>query len=151
MTSRIHAPRTRCPGCNEEVYMEELVEGMCPLCGFSVDDLAEGGESGEIIDRSDLAMLMAQYFFFKKLDRLGASPGQIMHVITKLGEAGRRESDFSLELPVGMLDRIRLKRCEKCGGFFFRTGKKMVKGDLMRPGLFISFFCRRCTLNTNVQ
>ncbi|MDT8357261.1 MAG: hypothetical protein RQ758_02015 [Methanomicrobiaceae archaeon] len=146
MTSRIHAPRTRCPGCQEEVYIEELVEGRCPLCGFSVDEIAEEGFSGEVIDRSDIAMLMAQYFFFKKLDRLGAGPGQILQVITSLLEAGEKESIFSLEIPVGRFEGFSPKRCNKCGRLFFRRGKKMVTGDLERPDLSISYLCRRCML-----
>ena len=151
MTSRIHAPRTWCPGCHEEVYLEELVEGRCPLCGFSVDDLVEGGEPGELIDHPVLVKLMAQYFFFKKLDQLGASPGNILEVITAFGETEGKESNFSLEVPVGRLDFLAPKRCAGCGRIFFRTGKKTIRGDLMHPGLTIASFCRRCALNMNVR
>ena len=146
MTSRIHAPRTRCPGCQEEVYLEELVEGRCPLCGISVDEIAEEGSFGDGIDRSDIALLMAQYFFFRKLDRLGAGPGQILQVITSLPEPGEGEGSFSLEIPVGRFEVFFPKRCNECGRLFFRTGKKMVTGDLEHPDLSIFFVCRRCTL-----
>ena len=33
MAPRINARHITCPGCQEEVFMEELVGGRCPLCG----------------------------------------------------------------------------------------------------------------------
>ena len=67
MTSRMHAPHTTCPGCQEEVFLDELVGGKCPLCGCSLEDFDESiGEYEGILDRSDLSWLIFNYFVFKK-------------------------------------------------------------------------------------
>ena len=41
MTSRMQSPHTTCPGCQEEVFLDELVGGKCPLCGCSLEDFDE--------------------------------------------------------------------------------------------------------------
>ena len=75
MTSRTHAAHTTCPGCQEEVYLDELVKGRCPLCGCTLEDLEEvESEVDELLDRGDFSWLIFNYFLFKQFTDLGASP-----------------------------------------------------------------------------
>ena len=87
MTSRMHAPHTTCPGCQEEVFLDELVGGKCPLCGCSLEDFEESiGEYDGILDRSDLSWLIFNYFVFKKFVDLGVPPSQIMDFLSSYEE-----------------------------------------------------------------
>jgi hypothetical protein len=55
----MQSPHTTCPGCQEEVFLDELVAGKCPLCGCSLEDFDETfGEYERILDRSDLSWLI---------------------------------------------------------------------------------------------
>ena len=82
MTSRMQSPHTTCPGCQEEVFLDELVGGKCPLCGCSLEEFDESfGEYEGILDRSDLSWLIFNYFVFKKFVDLGVPPHQIMEFV----------------------------------------------------------------------
>ncbi|HPA08569.1 MAG TPA: hypothetical protein PLW73_08805, partial [Methanoregulaceae archaeon] len=82
MTSRMHAPHTTCPGCREEVYLEELVKGRCPLCGCEFEEFdTQDTEIEDYVDRSDLPWLVFNYFLFKRFLEIGASPVQIMQFV----------------------------------------------------------------------
>ena len=114
MTSRMHAPHTTCPGCQEEVFLDELVGGKCPLCGCSLEDFEESiGEYDGILDRSDLSWLIFNYFVFKKFVDLGVPPSQIMEFVSSYEQNADKpaeewtKTEFSLELPMGTFDRIR--------------------------------------------
>ena len=75
MTSRMQSPHTTCPGCQEEVFLDELVGGKCPLCGCSLEDFDEAfGEYEGILDRPNLSWLIFNYFVFKKFVDLGVPP-----------------------------------------------------------------------------
>ena len=92
MTSRMQSPHTTCPGCQEEVFLDELVGGKCPLCGCSLEEFDESfGEYEGILDRSDLSWLIFNYFVFKKFVDLGVPPHQIMEFVAAY-EAERREA-----------------------------------------------------------
>ena len=83
----MHAPHTTCPGCQEEVFLDELVGGKCPLCGCSLEEFEESiGEYEGILDRSDLSWLIFNYFVFKKFVDLGVPPSQIMDFISSYEE-----------------------------------------------------------------
>jgi hypothetical protein len=158
MTSRIHAPHTTCPSCKEEVYLDELVGGRCPLCGCSLENGEEvDSEFDELIGRSDLSWMVFHYFFFRKLDRLGAHPVQIMHLISRYeeqitsGEAATRDIPFDLEISMRLLDIIRPKRCSVCGKLFLRSGKKYVSGLLRSPSQIVRFTCRACSKTSGAQ
>jgi len=151
MTSRMHAPHTTCPGCQEEVFLDELVGGKCPLCGCSLEDFEESiGEYDGILDRSDLSWLIFNYFVFKKFVDLGVPPTQIMDLITgyeQNADKPREEwikSDFSLELPMRISDAIRPKKCAKCNRFFLRGGRKEIRGDMRSTRIDIRYICDRC-------
>lgn len=151
MTSRMHAPHTTCPSCQEEVFLDELVGGKCPLCGCSLEDFEESiGEYDGILDRSDLSWLIFNYFVFKKFVDLGVPPSQIMDFLSSYEENAEKpreewtKTDFSLELPMGILDTIRPKRCVKCNRLFIGGGRKQITGDMRSTLVRIQYVCNRC-------
>jgi hypothetical protein len=147
----MHAPHTTCPGCQEEVFLDELVGGKCPLCGCSLEDFEESiGEYDGILDRSDLSWLIFNYFVFKKFVDLGVPPSQIMDFLStyeqnteKPREEGMK-TEFSLDLPMGILDTIRPKRCAKCNRLFIWDGRKQITGDTNSTMVKIQYICNRC-------
>jgi len=151
MTSRMHAPHTTCPGCHEEVFLDELVGGKCPLCGCPLEEF-EGsfGEFEGVIERSDLSWLIFNYFVFKQFVDLGVAPQQIMDFITAYGENADKPAEewtktsFSLEVPMKLRDRLLPKRCKACGQWFLLGGRKKVVGDMRKPQLVIEYTCDRC-------
>ena len=103
MTSRMHAPHTTCPGCQEEVFLDELVGGKCPLCGCSLEDFEESiGEYDGILDRSDLSWLIFNYFVFKKFVNLGVSPRKSWNLsqITSRMQTSPRKSGQKRSFPL---------------------------------------------------
>lgn len=151
MTSRMHAPHTTCPGCHEEVFLDELVGGKCPLCGCSLEEFDESFSEFEgIIDRSDLSWLIFNYFVFKQFVDLGVPAYQIMEFVTAYEENADKpveewtRTEFSLELPMGRWDLIRPKRCVKCGKWFVSGGKKLIEGDMRRTELIVKYKCSEC-------
>jgi hypothetical protein len=151
MTSRMHAPHTTCPGCHEEVFLDELVSGKCPLCGCSLEEFEEAfGEFEGIIERSDLSWLIFNYFVFKQFVDLGVPPQQIMAFVTSYEENADKpvgewtKTDFSLEIPMGRWDKVRPKRCAKCGRWYVSGGKKVLEGDMRRPKVAVRYTCERC-------
>jgi len=151
MAPRINARHITCPGCQEEVFMEELVGGRCPLCGCELDGSEEACEGfEELLDRSDLTWLVYQYFLFRKFEALGASPLQTLNLISRCDDPGANGpsypegSPYSLEIPMGLRDRILPKRCSRCGRLFLRGGKKFVAGDLGRTAEAFSYTCPSC-------
>jgi hypothetical protein len=152
MTSRTRAHHTTCPYCNEEVYLEELIGGKCPLCGSTLEEPEdECLEVDDGLERSDLSWLICHYFLFKKMDELGANPLQIMEVISRLDREGAFEEEneehvsFELEVPFSRLERILPKRCSCCGRSFFRGGKKVFAGESGQAGYDISYSCPLCS------
>jgi len=151
MTSRMHAPHTTCPGCHEEVFLDELVGGKCPLCGCSLEEFEEAfGEFEGIIERSDLSWLIFNYFVFKQFVDLGVPPQQIMGFVTAYEDNADKpveewtKTSFTLEIPMRPLDRIRPKKCPACGKWFILGGKKKIEGDMRKPALKITYTCDRC-------
>jgi hypothetical protein len=149
MTSRINARHTTCPGCQEEVFLDELVGGRCPLCGCTLEEIEDSCDEFEDgLDRSDLAWLIFHYFIFKKFDALGASPFQILQLIATFneenGDTATEATPFSLEVPMRLPDLVRPKRCTKCRRLFVTGGKKFVSGDLRSPTVTIHYICTNC-------
>jgi hypothetical protein len=145
------APHTTCPGCQEEVFLDELVRGRCPLCGCTLEDFVDqAGEMDEIVERSDFSWLVFNYFIFKKFDELGANPMQVMNLIAGLedyclnpGSGELLRTKFEFDLPMKLADQIRPKKCSRCGRLFLRGGRKILSGDLVGPGFGISYICSR--------
>jgi len=52
---------------------------------------------------------------------------------------------YSFEVPMGLLDRVRPKRCQDCGKYFLRGGKKVVSGTLVRPQHTTRYHCDTCS------
>ena len=149
--TRMHAPHTTCPGCREEVYLDELVRGRCPLCGCSLEEFEEESQEVEdLIDRCDLSWLVFNYFIFKRFIELGASPVSIMQMVSAYEDRCIKslglhcDYSFELEVPQTWRDTIRIKKCARCGRIFLIGGRKMVSGDLSVPGFSISYLCPGC-------
>jgi len=147
---RVNARHTTCPGCQQEVFLEELVSGRCPLCGCELEDTEDVCEGfDDVIDRSDLAWLLFHYFLYRKFEALGASPVQTLSLISRCegafsGDTTPRETTYELEVPMTLGDRIRVKRCTSCGRLFLFGGKKRISGDLARAGDEVRYTCRDC-------
>jgi hypothetical protein len=151
MTSRIHSPHTTCTHCKEEVYLDELVGGRCPLCGQSLEGAEEQSELfDDLLERSDLSWLVFQYFLYRRLESLGANPLQIMHLVTRYEEqldSGEEEDEtaaIALDVPMSAIDRLRPKTCHLCGKKFLRGGKKKICGNLRLNDFQFAFFCPGC-------
>ena len=151
MAPRINAKHITCPGCQEEVFMEELVGGRCPLCGCELDGSEESCEGfEELLDRSDLTWLVYQYFIFRKFEAMGASPLQTLNLISKcddpsaMGPSYPEGTPYSLEIPLTFRDRILPKRCSRCRRIFLHGGRKLVTGDLGHTSQEISYICPSC-------
>jgi len=151
MTSRTHAAHTTCPGCQEEVYLDELVKGRCPLCGCALEDLEDGDSDVEkLLDRGDFSWLIFNYFLFKQFTDLGASPFKVMQLVSLYEDACMKETGiqmdtrFELELTPGRFDHLIPRRCDRCKKIFFGRGRKLLSGDLAIPGYRITHRCRFC-------
>ncbi len=151
MSSRINARHTTCPGCQEEVFLDELVGGRCPLCGCALEEEEDACmEFEEGLDRSDLAWIVFNYFMFKRFDDLGVSPLQIMELLTgyadssNYGTKSAQTSYYELDLPLTRWDRLKPKRCRKCGRIFVKNGRKTMAGDLTLPGYSVHYICPNC-------
>lgn len=151
MTSRMQSPHTTCPGCQEEVFLDELVGGKCPLCGCSLEDFDESfGEYEGILDRSDLSWLIFNYFVFKKFVDLGVPPHQIMEFVATYEQNAEKppeewiKTEFTLEIPMNTWDQIKPKHCVECKKLFFRGGKKSIRGDMRHTRLTVEYLCDSC-------
>ena len=151
MTSRMHTPHTTCPGCHEEVFLDELVGGRCPLCGYSLDeDDGTCSEYEETLERSDLGWMIFQFYVFKRFCNEGASPLQVMQILSRYEEltqcnpADAEKMQFSLEVPMSRWERLLPKRCAKCGRIFLSGGKVMMSGDLLSPEHKRTYTCPSC-------
>ncbi|RXE57202.1 hypothetical protein ABH15_03555 [Methanoculleus taiwanensis] len=151
MSSRMHTPHTTCPSCHEEVFLDELVGGRCPLCGYSLDE-DEGvcGEFDETLERADLGWMIFNYFLFRRFDSLGVNPLQIMQLLSRYEDvcncnpAAMGRLQFELEVPMNLFDRLRPKKCSRCGRLFVMGGKKVIAGDLSEPVFPTTYICRNC-------
>jgi hypothetical protein len=151
MTSRMQSPHTTCPGCQEEVFLDELVAGKCPLCGCSLEEFDEAfGEYEGVLDRSDLSWLIFNYFVFKKFVDLGVPPHQIMEFVATYEANAEKppeewtKTSFTLEIPMLWHDRIRPKHCATCNRWFLFGGTKQISGDMRRTKLTVAYECDRC-------
>lgn len=151
MTVRVNAHHIICPGCLEKVFVDELVAGHCPLCGCVMDDHdGESQDYDEVIERSDLAWIVFHYFMFKRFDAMGVSPLQIMNLISQLedqctgGYPNPQKVEFRLEVPMGLWERMKPKRCIQCGKMFFRHGKKVISGNFNQQEIKVEYYCLSC-------
>jgi len=153
MGYRTHARHTTCPGCREEVYIEELVGGECPLCGSSVSDVDASEEEiqfDDSIERSELSWLVLQYFLFRKFLEYGAHPLQVYRLLSKIDEEGDcpvvpgESTRYELDADLSIMERILPKRCTTCGQFILFGGAKKIIGDLVIGDMEIAYHCSEC-------
>ena len=146
---RMHTAKTTCPGCNEQVYLDELVRGRCPLCGCSLEEF-EDEEFDDSLERQDLTWLVFNYFIYKKFDELGATPLQVMQFLTENEARCDMDGDrwsrvqYDLEVPMKFYERLIPKRCSNCNKLFIRGGKKRIMGTLAGSRPTIRYECDRC-------
>ncbi|MDH7593662.1 MAG: hypothetical protein QHG99_04805 [Methanomicrobiales archaeon] len=149
MTVRVNAHHIICPGCQEKVFLDELVGGHCPLCGCVMEDEVED-DYGEVIERSDLAWIVFQYHIFRKLSELGVAPLQIMQLLRRMEDLEEcdlllEESlEFAIEVPMSRVGHLIPKRCSKCGRIFVGGGRKVILADLGRNQFRKSYRCSEC-------
>ena len=153
MGYRIQTRHTTCPGCREEIYMEELVKGECPLCGAAVDEIDTSVESLEFdegFERSELSWLVLQYFLFKQFQEIGANPLQVYKLLSRVEEDGDHPSEsvesysYNLDADLSRIERLIPKRCTSCRKYFFRSASKKVTGDLVCGGMKVTYLCPDC-------
>ena len=147
----MQSPHTTCPGCQEEVFLDELVGGKCPLCGCSLEDFDESfGEYEGILDRSDLSWLIFNYFVFKKFVDLGVSSppdhGVCCNLRTECGETSRRVDKNGVHTrnpyePVGSDQTQALLKVQK---IIFPGRKKTIRGDMRNTHLTSEYLCDWC-------
>lgn len=125
-----------CPGCGDEVYVEELVEGRCPLCG-EVCGPSRPGEYGSSPYASDVGRWLIARKAADGLVEYGVrSPGAADEVARSLldtldpytlGEdfAVRR---FRWKCGAGIRDYLRPKSCTFCRERHFLVGAKLLDG-----------------------
>lgn len=154
MGYRTQARHTTCPGCREEIYMEELVKGQCPLCGAPVDEIDTSDETLEFdegFERSELSWLVLQYFLFKQFNEAGANPLQVYKLLSRVEEDGDEPSSdaeesysYNLDAELSGMERFLPKRCSSCRKIFFRGASKKVSGDLTCGVMKVSYQCPDC-------
>jgi hypothetical protein len=152
MTSRIYSPRTRCPGCREEVYLEELVEGCCPLCGSSFDEIElQRAVFEELPARSEMSWMVFQFFLYRRLEALGAEPGAVLELVSRLEESMNGDGEehstepFEIELPTPITHRIIPKKCSRCGRLYMLGGRRLAICNLKTPVVSTGYCCPDCS------
>ncbi|MDY6775223.1 MAG: hypothetical protein SV253_03980 [Halobacteria archaeon] len=128
-----------CPGCGEEIYEEELIDGDCPLCGETVrqgqSTEAELPTETETEAETEEALERIVGFFEGGTDSL-LDPVEDT-------ESKRR---YVLEVPPSILDRLRPKRCDACGRWHLKIGRK--EYDVLLEGntgeVDVTYYCVLC-------
>ncbi len=142
------SPHTTCPSCHEEVYLEELIRGRCPLCGYSLEENEDScDEYDEMLGRADLSWLVFSYALFRRFGELGVPPLRILELVAaceKSPQAGEKSTHFDLEIPQKPTDRIMVKKCQDCSSLFITGARKWVAGDLTSPDVRFYYTCPRC-------
>ncbi|MDY6779907.1 MAG: hypothetical protein SV760_05065 [Halobacteria archaeon] len=119
-----------CPGCSEEIYEEELIDGSCPLCGKQVEEDEESFDGEETINE------IIEFF-----------ENQSETMAINIDQRTEQEREFTLHLPASLLDRLKPKKCETCGRWHIKVGDKRydvrVEGD--EGEVDVSYLCSLCS------
>ena len=119
-----------CPGCSEEIYREELIDGACPLCGEQINEDSRKTERrkqkvNEILDMFE---------------------GDI-EAVAMTAEPSETSRELTIESQPGILDKILPKKCSVCSRWHIRVGEKIyeveIKGD--SGTLTKKYICRLCS------
>jgi len=157
-----------CPGCGDDIYVEELVDGSCPLCGESCGP--EGEADGDALQRS---VELEKWLLSKRtveglkaagLDQSGAEEATrniFSEVSTEaLGGApsfdDRITESFKWRSSPRLRDYLRVKRCRFCGDRHLIVGAKLLEGrilvDLVKKDVDVKgdvhWICRGCLART---
>ncbi|MHC1626537.1 MAG: hypothetical protein ACXQTG_05190 [Methanoculleaceae archaeon] len=138
-----------CPFCREEIYLEELVGGRCPLCGNELDGY-DGDSENEIGPEVEVPAAAWLYCILRRYSALGASPSDLFDLAITLDEMAEDGLDtagngiFTINVRMTLIDRIRPKKCDRCGRIFFRGGEKWATASFQSSGITITYRCPRC-------
>ena len=150
----------RCPGCKEETFEEELIQGKCPLCGTKV------------MEARDTPSQSTSEPFIKCISDYEESPldfgdGPVRDIINDIFEdifsgvertllisymaydisqntgleikqarnvarqvVDMDEASFEFDVVPAWYDEFKLKKCAKCGRLHLMVGKKVLKGRI---------------------
>ena len=113
-----------CPGCGEKIHEEELIDGACPLCGKVVNDGEYDDTISEIVELFEGAEAVAM--------SVEQDPVQ------------RR---FVLQVSPSLLDRIKPKKCDACGRWHLKLGRKEyhVTMEGREGSLDLKYLCCLCS------
>ncbi|MFP4174252.1 MAG: hypothetical protein ACLFSW_00540 [Halobacteriales archaeon] len=113
-----------CPGCGEEIYEEELIDGACPLCGQVVEN-GDGyeGSINEIVEMFESAEAVAMNVENESVER-----------------------SFVLHASPSLSDRLKPKKCGACGRWHLKFGDKeyQVETDGYEGSLEVRYLCCLC-------
>ncbi|MDY7082117.1 MAG: hypothetical protein SXQ77_06870 [Halobacteria archaeon] len=125
----------QCPGCSEEIYEEELINGNCPLCGREIQSDAGQIKEG---DYGDTISEIVDFF-----------ENQSETMAINLDQQRQRERDFLLYVSPSFLDKIKPKKCDACGRWHIKFGKKefRVKIEGSRGTVDVNYLCQLCKPN----
>lgn len=144
MSPGMQTPHTTCPSCREEIYLEELVGGRCPLCGWSLED-----DECQDEFRTDGGPVAWNYCILRQFSALGVSPADLLDLALRLEEAAEGDLDgdrtYTLCVRMTARDRIRPKKCDRCGRIFVAGGEKRATGSFRSPDIATSYRCPGCT------
>ena len=113
-----------CPGCGEKIHEEELIDGACPLCGQMVEDGEYDDTISEIVDLFEGAEAMAMSVEQESVQR-----------------------SFVLRVSPSLLDKVKPKRCDACGRWHLKLGRKEyhVEMDGREGRLEVNYLCSLCS------
>ncbi|XGI84323.1 hypothetical protein ACEU6E_03495 [Halorutilales archaeon Cl-col2-1] len=129
-----------CPGCGEEIYEEELIDGDCPLCGETVRHDQTGRELPTETEAE------AEPKTEEALERIvGIFEGGTDSLLDPIEDTESKRR-YVLEVPPSILDRLRPKRCDACERWHLKIGRK--EYDVLLEGntgeVDINYYCVLC-------
>lgn len=113
-----------CPGCGEKIHEEELIDGACPLCGKVVEDGDYDDTISEIVDLFEGAEAMAMSVEQESVQR-----------------------SFVLQVSPSLFDRIKPKKCDACGRWHLKLGRKEYRVEMegTEGRLEVNYLCSLCS------
>ncbi|WP_424359944.1 hypothetical protein [Methanocella sp. MCL-LM] len=150
----------RCPGCKEETFEEELIQGKCPLCGTKVMETREAPsqptsepfikcisdyeESPLDFGDAPVRDIINDIFedIFSGVERTLLISYMAYDISQNTGleikqarNVARQvvdmdEASFEFDVVHAWYDEFKLKKCARCGRLHLMIGKKVLKGRI---------------------
>ncbi len=117
----------KCPGCQEKVHEEELVDGSCPLCGEDI--------KGSSNDYGDTINEIVSFF---------EDEPNAMAINIEQGKGLSRE--MTLHKEPTLFDRVKPKKCSACGRWHIRFGDKQLELEMKgsEGEISVDYYCILC-------